>query len=151
MPHRDFKGPDRITGKHFNSSDDDLQEHGGDRIYVEGNLTLNTWADKATGEAKTGLNVAAWRVDRLANIGRNRIRQPYEPDEAIAPPWRSSPPCPPISARHHGPTRVRCRATRFDYLRWFSRSAVCSCSRAEYRTPMTFSLLSVERGSRQAG
>jgi len=44
----------------------------GDRIYAEGNLTLNTWADKATGEAKTGLNLAAWKVERLAAIGKNR-------------------------------------------------------------------------------
>jgi len=48
----------------------------GDRVYVEGTLTLNTWADKATGEAKTGLNVAAWKVERVASIGKSRERKP---------------------------------------------------------------------------
>jgi single stranded DNA-binding protein len=42
-----------------------------DRCYVEGNLTMSSWTT-ATGETKTGLNVAAWRVDRLANIGKHR-------------------------------------------------------------------------------
>ena len=44
----------------------------GDKVYVEGTLTLNTWADKTTGEERHGLNVAAWRVDKLANIGKAR-------------------------------------------------------------------------------
>ena len=47
----------------------------GDRVYVEGQLTLNTWADKTTGETKTGLNVAAWRCEKVAAIGKNRERQ----------------------------------------------------------------------------
>jgi single-strand DNA-binding protein len=47
----------------------------GDRVYVEGALTLSTWADKATGEAKTGLNVAAWKCERVASIGKNRERR----------------------------------------------------------------------------
>ena len=45
--------------------------------YVEGTLTLNTWNDKATGEAKTGLNVAAWKCERVASIGKSRER--YKP------------------------------------------------------------------------
>ena len=41
-----------------------------DRVYVEGSLTLNTWTT-AAGEQRSGLNVAAWKVERLAAIGRN--------------------------------------------------------------------------------
>lgn len=48
----------------------------GDRVYVEGTLTLNTWADKASGETKTGLNVAAWKAERVASIGKSRERKP---------------------------------------------------------------------------
>jgi single stranded DNA-binding protein len=43
----------------------------GDRAYVEGSLTLNTWTT-AAGETKTGLNLAAWRCEKLPAIGRNR-------------------------------------------------------------------------------
>jgi single-strand DNA-binding protein len=50
----------------------------GDRVYVEGNLTLNSWADKATGEARHALNVAAWKCERLGNIGQNRERRNVE-------------------------------------------------------------------------
>ena len=44
----------------------------GDRVYCEGQLTLNTWADKTTGEAKTGLNLAAFKCEKVAAIGKNR-------------------------------------------------------------------------------
>ena len=37
----------------------------GDRLYIEGSLTLSSWTDKATGETKTGLNVTAWKVERV--------------------------------------------------------------------------------------
>ena len=45
-------------------------------------MTLNTWNDKATGEAKTGLNVAAWKCERVASIGKSRERKPgaYQAD-----------------------------------------------------------------------
>ena len=39
----------------------------GDRVYVEGNLT--------TGEARTALNVAAWKCERVVNIGKHRERE----------------------------------------------------------------------------
>jgi single-strand DNA-binding protein len=57
----------------------------GDRVYVEGTLTLNTWADKATGESRTALNVAAWKCERLGNIGKHRERggQPQSQHERI--------------------------------------------------------------------
>jgi single-stranded DNA-binding protein len=54
----------------------------GDRIYCEGQLTLNTWADKATGEIKTGLNVAAWKSKKVPSIGRNRQRR--EPEYEVS-------------------------------------------------------------------
>lgn len=47
----------------------------GDRVYVEGTLTMNQWND-AAGEVKHGLNVAAWKVEKVAAIGKNRERKP---------------------------------------------------------------------------
>jgi single stranded DNA-binding protein len=43
----------------------------GDRVYVEGSLTMNTWKT-AAGERRSGLNVAAWKAEKLAAIGTNR-------------------------------------------------------------------------------
>lgn len=43
----------------------------GDRVYIEGSLTLNTWTT-AAGEQRSGLNVSAWKVEKLAAIGKNR-------------------------------------------------------------------------------
>jgi single-stranded DNA-binding protein len=48
----------------------------GDRIYIEGTLTLNTWADKSTGEAKTGLKSPHGRLSaspRSARAGRKDL------------------------------------------------------------------------------
>lgn len=42
----------------------------GDRIYVEGSLTLRAW--ESAGEKRFGLNVAAWKCERLGQIGRNK-------------------------------------------------------------------------------
>ena len=36
----------------------------GDRAYVEGQLTLNTWADKSSGATKSGINLTAWRCKK---------------------------------------------------------------------------------------
>jgi len=47
----------------------------GDRVYCEGSLTLNTW-ESSDGETRFGLNVAAWKVERVASIGKHR--QPQE-------------------------------------------------------------------------
>jgi single-strand DNA-binding protein len=58
------------------------QARKGDKIYCEGNLSLNSWESPA-GETKQGLNVAAWKCERLANIGRNRAT--YAPDEDKLP------------------------------------------------------------------
>lgn len=43
-----------------------------DRVYVEGNLTLRTW--EKDGVTRAGLNVAAWKCERLGQIGRNKPR-----------------------------------------------------------------------------
>ena len=46
-----------------------------DRVYVEGSLSLNSW-EGADGETKHGLNVTAWRAERLSNIGRAKPKRP---------------------------------------------------------------------------
>lgn len=58
----------------------------GDRVYVEGALTMNQWND-AQGEVRHGLNVAAWKVERVASIGKNRERKPgtYQESGAVPP------------------------------------------------------------------
>ncbi len=45
-----------------------------DRIYCEGTLKLNTW--EKDGEKRAGLSVAAWKVEKLSQIGRNRPPKP---------------------------------------------------------------------------
>jgi single-strand DNA-binding protein len=55
--------------------DDRAQElaghlHKGDKIYVEGRLTLRTW--EKTGQTQTGISIAAWKVEKLGAIGRNK-------------------------------------------------------------------------------
>ena len=47
----------------------------GDRVYVEGSLTMTQWND-AHGEVRHGLNVSAWKCERVASIGKNRERKP---------------------------------------------------------------------------
>jgi single-stranded DNA-binding protein len=67
------------------------QTRKGDRVYAEGSLTLNTWQN-SDGETKRGLSVAAWKCERLGNIGRNRARLTCAPDEdAPEPPSPSLP------------------------------------------------------------
>lgn len=40
---------------------------------VEGSLTLRTW--EKNGETRAGLNVAAWKCEKLGAIGRNKSRK----------------------------------------------------------------------------
>jgi single-strand DNA-binding protein len=47
----------------------------GSRCYVEGTLRLSTWQDKATGETRHGLEVAAWHVASLGP-GKNKPARP---------------------------------------------------------------------------
>jgi len=46
----------------------------GDRVYVEGTLTLNEWQGQ-DGEKRTGLNVAAWKAEKIGAIGKSRERR----------------------------------------------------------------------------
>ena len=50
------------------------QARKGDRIYCEGILTLNSWA-ATSGEKRTGLNLAAFRCEKIPAIGKSRPRQ----------------------------------------------------------------------------
>jgi single-strand DNA-binding protein len=43
----------------------------GDKVYCEGRLRLSTWTSKE-GEPRSGLEVAAWRVDCQGQIGKNK-------------------------------------------------------------------------------
>jgi single-stranded DNA-binding protein len=45
----------------------------GDRCYVEGSLTLNTWT-AADCQQRTGLNCAAWRCKPLGLIGERKAK-----------------------------------------------------------------------------
>ena len=70
----------------------------GDKVYCEGTLSLTQWND-AHGEVKHGLNVSAWRVDRLGNIGKAKAWEP-RPEVSAAPkdaqlPLGTSPETPP--------------------------------------------------------
>jgi single-strand DNA-binding protein len=65
----------------------------GDRCYCEGNLRLAEWQDRE-GLTRHGLQVAAWRVEALGKIGRQRPRQ-RKPD---APSEGSSAPAAPVCA-----------------------------------------------------
>lgn len=55
----------------------------GDRIYAEGNLTMRTW--EKSGEKRTGLNVAAWKCERLGGIGRNKPAKACSTDVTADP------------------------------------------------------------------
>jgi single-strand DNA-binding protein len=46
----------------------------GDRIYCEGSIRLDSWTG-ADGNERHGLNVAALKIDRTHNIGRNRPKE----------------------------------------------------------------------------
>ena len=45
----------------------------GDRVYVEGTLTPNEY--EKDGEKRHGLNVAAWKCERVGNIGQHRLKR----------------------------------------------------------------------------
>jgi single-stranded DNA-binding protein len=68
--------------------------HKGDRVYCEGNLRLNEWSTQA-GENRAGLSVAAWKVEKLGAIGRNKPpKQKSLPEADNCPPpairdWRA--------------------------------------------------------------
>ena len=47
----------------------------GTRLYVEGTLTLSQW-NTADGELRHGLNCAAWRFEKVSNIGKAARKRP---------------------------------------------------------------------------
>lgn len=56
-------------------------------VYCEGRITLGTWTDR-DGQAKSGLNLSAWEVVPMAQIGRQRPRpKPRSRDERDAAPF----------------------------------------------------------------
>jgi len=56
----------------------------GDRVYCEGRLKLDSWTAK-DGQQRTGLSVAAWKAEKLGQIGRNRPPKPKAPPEGDNP------------------------------------------------------------------
>jgi single-strand DNA-binding protein len=50
----------------------------GSQVYVEGALRQSSWQDKQTGETRHGLEVAAWRVEALGQIGERRPSKPKD-------------------------------------------------------------------------
>jgi single-stranded DNA-binding protein len=70
------------------------QLHKADKVYVEGRLKLKTWT-APDGQQRTGLDVAAWKVERLGEIGRNKPAKPKplpkdDHNEGVAPGHRAS-------------------------------------------------------------
>ena len=53
----------------------------GDKVYCEGHLKLSHWNDKATGEAKHGLQIAAWKVSKMGAIGQKKLKTPRSRDQ----------------------------------------------------------------------
>ena len=58
--------------------------HKGDRVNAEGRLNLDTWTGK-DGKERTGIKVAAWRVQQLGQIGKNKPANPKAPPEGEQP------------------------------------------------------------------
>jgi len=54
--------------------------HKVDRIYAEGRLKREAWTAK-DGQQRTGIKVAAWKVERLGEIGMNTPVKPKSPPE----------------------------------------------------------------------
>jgi single-strand DNA-binding protein len=55
----------------------------GDRCYVEGRLKLESWTGK-DGQPRSGLKVAAWKLEPIGAIGNNKKAKPKDEDSAPA-------------------------------------------------------------------
>lgn len=53
----------------------------GDRVYVEGRLKLESWTAKDSAQ-RSGLKVAAWKVERIGEIGKNKPTEKKAPAES---------------------------------------------------------------------
>lgn len=56
----------------------------GTKVYCEGKLTLNTWQGR-DGQQHTGLNVSAWTVQPLGQIGKRKPRKSEAPKKPGVP------------------------------------------------------------------
>jgi len=62
--------------------------HKGYRVYVEGKLKLEEWTN-SDGQHKAGLSVAAWKVEKLGQIGRKKpLPEGDHPAPLAASEWR---------------------------------------------------------------
>jgi single-stranded DNA-binding protein len=61
----------------------------GNRVYVEGRIKLEAWTGK-DGVQRSGLKVAAWKVERLGEIGKNKPAA-KKPEGATQPNGDSKP------------------------------------------------------------
>jgi single-strand DNA-binding protein len=57
-----------VFGKHAEAA---AELRKGDKIYVEGTIKLDSWTGN-DGTERTGLSVAAWKVERTHLIGKNK-------------------------------------------------------------------------------
>ncbi|HRQ25792.1 single-stranded DNA-binding protein [Hyphomicrobium sp.] len=69
----------------------------GDRAYIEGTLKLETWTDRE-GNTRSGLSVAAWKIEKIGAIGRNKPRKQKAPPEGNDPAPLSGGSSPPFEA-----------------------------------------------------
>jgi single-stranded DNA-binding protein len=58
--------------------------HKGSKVYCEGRIRLDEWIAK-DGAPKHGLSVAAFRIEPLNQIGRNRPHKPKQPRPTAKP------------------------------------------------------------------
>jgi single-strand DNA-binding protein len=70
---------------HFGDDVEDLvpQLTKGIDVYVEGRLKLNTW-QAGDGTPRSGLNVTAWRLEPIGQIGRRRAVAPVADRQTVA-------------------------------------------------------------------
>ena len=64
-----------VFGKHAEAASE-LKK--GDKVYVEGSIKLDSWTGN-DGVERTGLSVAAWKVERTHLIGKNRPQREGKP------------------------------------------------------------------------
>lgn len=57
-----------VFGKHAEGA---AELRKGDKVYIEGTIKLDQWTGN-DGVERTGLSVAAWRIERTHLIGRNK-------------------------------------------------------------------------------
>ena len=56
----------------------------GTEVYCEGRLSLRTWTGR-DGEARAGLNLGAWEVQPMGQIGRRKPRVPTRHERGGVP------------------------------------------------------------------